>query len=364
MTNPGPVGPGWGWVARPGPRPGGPRGPVSVLEAGLAGRGPQCSNIGPEAGPGKPGRDVLYSAPKMLYNRTTRPRRGAREKNRMANPVQTVIQHLSRAKAAFLKGETLRPLVSVAEALKIVVTTKLHSQDMAKIAGLLRENLQNLGRMEEVASRIPGPLAYQPGGERALLAQLVPVIKAIHADARREDTGAVRERKLKIDHAIIHGTNALQGGKVEEAQGYFREAVELYADEHAMFLIIADRLQAAGAFKESFEYLRGALGVNPDDRKACEMVVTASEQVANPDRGLTLLRKLSEKKGAGPHMHLALARLLALKKQWTQAEEHARAALLAREDLVDARKLLRRLEARAAKAAKAGPGLDSPVPSS
>jgi hypothetical protein len=41
MTNPGPVGPGWGWVARPGPRPGGPRGPVSVLEAGLAGRGPQ-----------------------------------------------------------------------------------------------------------------------------------------------------------------------------------------------------------------------------------------------------------------------------------------------------------------------------------
>lgn len=288
----------------------------------------------------------------------------------MASPVQTVIQHLSRAKAAFLKGETLRPLVCVAEALKIVLTTKLHSQDMAKVAGLLRENVQNLGKLEGVASRVSSPLGYQPGAERKLLALLLPVIKALHAETKRESMGAVRERKLKIDHAIIHGTKALQGGKVDEAQGYFREAVDLYVDEHAMFLIIADRLQAAGAFKESFEYLRGALALNPDERKACEMVVAASEKVANPDRGLTLLQKIAEKKGAGPHLHLALARLLVLKKQWPEAEGHARAAAQAKDDLLDAHKLLRRLTARAAKAAKApaapqaGPGLDSPVPSS
>lgn len=285
----------------------------------------------------------------------------------MANPVQTVIQHLSRAKAAFLKGESLRPLVSVAEALKIVITTRIHSQDMAKIASLLRENLQNLGKMEAVTSRLSTPLAYQPGAEKKILAQLVPVIKAIHADARREGMGAVRERKLKIDHAIIHGTKALQGGKLDEAQGYFREAVDSYVDEHAMFLIIADRLQAAGAFKESFEYLRSALGVNPDDRKACEMVVTASEKVANPDRGLTLLHKIAEKKGAGPNLDFALARLLAVKKQWAEAETHARAAVQAKDDLLDAQKFLRRLLARSAKAAgapQAGPGLDSQGPSS
>ena len=285
----------------------------------------------------------------------------------MANPVQTVIQHLSRAKAAFLKGESLRPLVSVAEALKIVITTRIHSQDMAKIASLLRENLQNLGKMEAVTSRLSTPLAYQPGAEKKILAQLVPVIKAIHADARREGMGAVRERKLKIDHAIIHGTKALQGGKLDEAQGYFREAVDSYVDEHAMILIIADRLQAAGAFKESFEYLRSALGVNPDDRKACEMVVTASEKVANPDRGLTLLHKIAEKKGAGPNLDFALARLLAVKKQWAEAETHARAAVQAKDDLLDAQKFLRRLLARSAKAAgapQAGPGLDSQGPSS
>ena len=285
----------------------------------------------------------------------------------MANPVQTVIQHLSRAKAAFLKGESLRPLVSVAEALKIVITTRIHSQDMAKIASLLRENLQNLGKMEAVTSRLSTPLAYQPGAEKKILAQLVPVIKAIHADARREGMGAVRERKLKIDHAIIHGTKALQGGKLDEAQGYFREAVDSYVDEHAMFLIIADRLQAAGAFKESFEYLRSALGVNPDDRKACEMVVTASEKVANPDRGLTLLHKIAEKKGAGPNLDFALARLLAVKKQWAEAETHARAAVQAKDDLLDAQKFLRRLLARSAKAAgapQAGPGLDRHGPRS
>lgn len=271
----------------------------------------------------------------------------------MAKPVQTVIQHLNRAKAAFLKGDTLRPLVSIAEALKIIVTTQIPSREMGQITTLLRENIANIPKMQEAAALIKEPIAYQPGGEKKVLAQLIPLVKAIHAERKREGLSAVRERKLKIDHAIIHGTNALQGGKVDEARKYFREATDLYVDEHAMFLIIAERLQAAEAWKESFEYLRSALGANANDRKACDMVVAASEKIGNLDRGMTLLKKIADKQGATAHLNYAMARLHAARKQWAEAEKLAGAAVEQDGGLMDAKKFQRKV---AAKAAKAAPG--------
>lgn len=271
----------------------------------------------------------------------------------MANPVQTVVQHLNRAKAAFLKGDTLRPLVSLAEALKIVVTTQISSQEMNRIATLLRETVANVAKMEEARAHLSEPLVYQPGGEKKVLAQLIPLVKAIHATRKSEGMDAVRERKLKIDHAIIHGSNAVAAGKFDEAKEYFREATNLYVDEHAMFLIIADRLQGAEAWKESFEYLRSALGVNPNDRKACDMVVAASEKIGNIDRGLTLLRKMGEKQGATAHMNYAMARLHAARKQWAEAEALARTAVEQDPDMVDAQKFLRKAAAKAGKAGQA-----------
>lgn len=272
----------------------------------------------------------------------------------MAKPTQTVIQHLNRAKAAFLKGETLRPMVSVAEALKIVITQDIHSQDMSRIGPLLRENLQNISKMEQVRRHTQEAFAYKPGEEKQILARLVPLVKAIHGERKREDMDAVRARKLRIDHAIIHGANAVQAGKVEEAKKYFREAVNLHVDEDAMFMIIADKLQSAGAYKESFEYLRQALMVNPGDRRACEMTVAATVQVGNIQRGQTLLRKVADKKGMTAHLSYALAQLAAKQKQWADAEELAAAALEMDDSLVEARKFHRKVATKAAKAAKAG----------
>lgn len=268
----------------------------------------------------------------------------------MANPAQKAIQNLNRAKAAFLKGETIRPLVAVAETLKIVLTTKVPSSEMGKIASLLRENIQNINKLDAVKARSKTPFAYKPGAEKAVLAGLIPLIKSIHADKKTEKMDATRKRKLQIDHAIIHGSNAVQAGKFDEAKKYFREAANLHVDEDAMFLIIADKLQGAEAFKESFEYLRLALMVNPGDRKACEMVVLASVKIANVDRGLTLLKKVAKKKGNAAHLSYAQAQLVAKKKLWGEAEKLAQEALGQDDSLLDVQKFLRKVAAKAAKA--------------
>lgn len=268
----------------------------------------------------------------------------------MAKPVQDIIQHLSRAKAAFSKGQTLRPMVSVAEALKVMLTAQLHSVDAQKVASLMRENLQNISRLEAVKKLHPDPFAYQKGGEKRLLAELVPIIRGIHLDKKKENMEALRQRKLNIDQAINHGRNALAGGKVEEARKYFRQATNLHVDEDAMYLIIASALQEAGAFKESFEYVRLALMANPGDRRACEMLVEASKKAGNADRGLTMLKKVRDKKEPTAHLLYAMAQLSAQKKQPMEAVRLARGALDMDPELVDARKFLRKVEKQAAKA--------------
>ncbi|MBU1003706.1 MAG: hypothetical protein KKE73_14425 [Proteobacteria bacterium] len=267
----------------------------------------------------------------------------------MTKPVQTIVQHLSRAKSAFLKGETLRPMVSVVEALKVMLTAQLHSTEMQQVSSLLRDILQNISKLEVVSSRRKEPFVYEKGEEKQLLAQLVPLIKAIHGDKKKESMEAVRARKLNIDRAINHAQNALSAGKLDEAKEYFRQAAHLYVDEDAMFLIIATKLQAGEFFKESFEYLRPALQKNNNDRKACEMLVAASKKVGNPDRGLTLLTKIREKQGDAPHLLFAMAQLSAAKKQFMESVKLCKQALALDGELVVVKKFLRKVEAKAAK---------------
>ncbi|WP_461210991.1 hypothetical protein [Desulfocurvus sp. DL9XJH121] len=268
----------------------------------------------------------------------------------MADSVQNILKYLKRANAAFLKGETLRPMVSVAEALKLILSSKLHSMDQQKVTSLLRESLQNLSKLEAVKQFRAEPLALGKGGEKQVLAQLVPLIKKIHAERKRESMEAVRERKLNIDRAIIHGRNALAGGKVDEAREYFRQATNLHVDEDAMYLIIADALHQAEAFKESFEYLRLALMQNPGDRKACEMLVEACKKTGKAERGMLLLKKIQEKKEQTAQAGLALAKLLAQKRQYKEAEGQAQASLALDPELLDAKKFLRSVQSKAAKA--------------
>lgn len=267
----------------------------------------------------------------------------------MAKAVQVIVQHLSRAKAAFMKGGTIRPMVSVAEALKLMLTAELHSTEAQKVTSLLRENLQNISKIEAVKAVHPEPFVYEKGKERQVLIELVPLIKVLHSDRKKENLDAIRQRKLNIDHAIIHGKNALAGGKVEEARKYFRQATNLHVDEDAMYLIISSILQDSGAFKESFEYLRLALMANPGDRKACEMVVEASKKTAKPDRGLVMLKKIGDKKGPSAHLLYAMAQIAAQKRQVMEAVRLAQKALEMDEQLVDARKFLRKMEKKAAK---------------
>ncbi len=258
----------------------------------------------------------------------------------MAKPAKIIEEHLSRAKAAFFKGETLKPLVSLAEALKLVLTEEIHSMDMPRIGSLLRENFQNMLKMEAVKKIHPAPFIYKKGEEKNLLKALLPVIKKVQEEMDRETLEAMRQRKMKIDQFIIQGRKYLEKENILEAQRSFRSAVEEYVDEEPLFTIIADNLVAAGYSKEPLEYLKRALEIDPDNRKVCELVYAAFEKAGDFSAAEDFFQNAVRKHGETAQLLLGLGRVRVKLKKFPEAEDAAKKALALDPGLAMAQKII------------------------
>lgn len=269
----------------------------------------------------------------------------------MSNVAKLVEQHLNRCRLSYRKGEELKSLMSLAEALTLMLKHTIHSVDMQRIGNLLRENVGNVAGLEAVKRLHAKPLAWTRGQEKQLLAAIVPIIKTIQGEADNEAMEAMRERKLKLDRALLAGTRHLERGMIQEAQQSFREAVDLHVDENALFMMIAERLQAANFHSESFEYLRRALEIDPDGRRACEMLCDAAIKTKDLKRGLEYFQREQKKGGDTPNMLFGMARLFAAGKRFDQAVTLSRRALELDPTNVTIRKFLRGVEEKAGAAA-------------
>lgn len=312
----------------------------------------------------------------------------------MQNPVAIILRNLKASQEGFKQRQTLKPMLALTSALKCMLKYPLKAEEHNRFALHIEVLTAHSSRLPEVKEHASGKFKYKQGQEKQLLAQMIPVIKAIHEarkkgqpapskqpapkqqtqkklderyfqsipedfvmpepapeeSEKRAQVDSIRQRKLRIDQNIKQAQKELAAGKMDEAKALFREAVNLHVDEDAMYLIIATKLQESDFYKESFEYLRHALTAAPDNRKACEMVVEACNKGGSPDRGFTLLKKIADKKGATPHLLYAMASLKESKRLYDEAVEFANQAIELDDSLMDAKKLIRRVKKKAAKA--------------
>lgn len=104
-----------------------------------------------------------------------------------------------------------------------------------------------------------------------------PLAKRIEEEINRETLDAMRERKMRIDHAIIKGTKLLGEGNLLEAQRQFRSAVDDYVDEKGLFPLLASRFIDAGHFKASLEYVKRAIEEAPDNSRAYDFLMAGGK---------------------------------------------------------------------------------------
>jgi len=253
---------------------------------------------------------------------------------------KSIREDLARAKAAYAKNDELRAVQLVAVAMRSFLAVKLPSSERTPIEGLLRESFSNLSKLPSVKKYVPNGIPYAKGQEQKLAAFVVSLAKKLEGDLGSEDIEAMRQRKLRIDHAIIKGTKLLTEGNLLEAQRLFRSAVEEYVDEKGLFPLIASRLIEAGQPKAAFEYLKRALDEAPENPRVYDFIVLAA---GKGEEWALAERLLLEAKGRGGATALhdqTLAMAAARLGHWDVAQDAASQALTVDPKLEDAKRVL------------------------
>ena len=253
---------------------------------------------------------------------------------------KSIREDLARAKAAYAKNDTLRAVQLVAVSLRSFLAVKLPGSERTPIESLLRESLSNISKLPSVKKYAPNGIPYTKGQEHKLAAFTITLAQKIEADLADEGLDAMRQRKLRIDHALIRGTRLLAEGNLLEAQRNFRAAVDEYVDEKGLFPLIASRLIDAGQHKAAFEYLKRAIDESPENPRIYDFLITAGtkgEEWATVER---LLLEAKSRSGSLPLYDQTLALAASRLGHWDLARSAATQALAADPKLEDAKRIL------------------------
>uniref|UniRef100_I2Q7E7 Uncharacterized protein n=1 Tax=Desulfovibrio sp. U5L TaxID=596152 RepID=I2Q7E7_9BACT len=264
---------------------------------------------------------------------------------------KSIREDLARAKAAFAKNDELRTVQLVVMALRAFVSVKLPSSDRIMVEGLLRESFSNLSKLPHIRKLAPNGIPYVKGQEQKLCSTLIPLAQQLEDELGRENLDAMRERKLRIDHAIIKGSKFLADGNLLEAQRNFRAAVEDYVDEKGLFPLIASRLIDAGQFKPSFEYIRRAVEESPDNARAYDFLLTAAGKAEEWSLAERILLDVQAKDPRQPLLDQTLALVEARLGHWAEARSAAKRAVDAAPRLAEAARVLALAEKKLAEKA-------------
>lgn len=258
----------------------------------------------------------------------------------MPPSAKTIREDLARAKAAYAKNEDLRTLQLTISALRGFLTVHLAGPDRTMVEGLFRECFANISKLERVKKILPNGIPYAKGQEKKLYEYMVPLAKRIEEEINRETIDAMRDRKMRIDHAIIKGSKLLAEGNLAEAQRQFRSAVDDYVDEKGLFPLIASRLIDAGHFKASLEYVKRAIEEGPDNPRAYDFLMAVADKADEWPSVEKVIIDARKKHGEHPLLLECLAKIEAKRGNWEQAREAAKLALQGNAHLEDASKVL------------------------
>ena len=253
---------------------------------------------------------------------------------------KSIREDLARAKAAYAKNDELRTVQLVALALRSFLAVKLPGSERTVIESLLRESCGNLSKLPSVKKYVPNGIPYVKGQEQKLAAFTLSLAKKLEGDLGTEDLDAMRQRKLRIDHAVIKGTKLLAEGNLLEAQRMFRAAVEDYVDEKGLFPLVVSRLLDAGQPKAAFEYLKRALEESPENPRIYDFLLQAAGKGEEWGLAERLLLEAKARGGATALMEQTLALAAARLGHWDIAQAAATQALAANPQLAEAKLVL------------------------
>lgn len=195
----------------------------------------------------------------------------------------SVTQNISRAKAALRKGEALRAVDALLDALNLFNPKKVVGQAKYETEILMMECVEDLNRNKQVeaflAKVAPGKkepkIPYVPGQEGLLASALQVLLKALREDVQETEQGHEDNREDRRKYLWDKGSDFLKNGDAPRGKAVLRRLAEEFGDEPGVYAMVGEALCEAGLGHEALDFLEGAIEQDPADSKSYGYLVRA-----------------------------------------------------------------------------------------
>lgn len=261
----------------------------------------------------------------------------------------SVPQHIARARAAMKRGEALKAVTSLLNALDLFEPKKVIGKAKYETEIMIMEVLDELNRnakVQEFLAKIDkkgkvSRVLYTPGQEAELYGALIVLRKVLQEEEEADEMNLAENREERRDQLWTKGTELLEKGEVPRGKAILRRLAEEFGEEPGVNAKIGAALVNAKLAPEATEYLEAAIRQAPSDHKSYGLLVRSyTELRAYEDAERVYLAAL---KRFGQH-YKTLINLATLYKLWNKREKAydvARMALREAPDNKEAQALLK-----------------------
>ncbi|MDR2503116.1 MAG: tetratricopeptide repeat protein [Deltaproteobacteria bacterium] len=217
------------------------------------------------------------------------------------NVPASVTQNIARAKAFLHKGEPLRAVEAMMDALNLFEPKKIVGKAKYETEILLMECVDELSHSPKVAeflksiSKSKDPrIAYAPGQEEQLSMVLPLIHKALKEDEELQEhalSGNSDERKSTL---WMKGTSMLKEGNAARGKALLRRLAEDFGNEPGVYIMVGEALFQANLGMDAADFLEKAIEADPGDSKAygyLANVYTEMREFAKAERIYKLVLK-------------------------------------------------------------------------
>lgn len=257
----------------------------------------------------------------------------------MSVTAKEIREDIARARAASQKGDLLRCLGCLRDAVEGLVDNKVFGREKFEIEALFAEALRDLNGLPTMQRVVPRGVHHVRGKERALHSKLSHLYDKLKEAIDRARMEKLRKRMLDLDGTLLAAQVHLKKKEELEARKMFRRAADVFAGQPGLLSDIGTRMLMGGLVQEAVEYLRKGLEENNRDERAHSSLIMCYEVLGQMDKVEESIKNAIRMLGPREDLYIRLGKVSLGRRNWSTALTVAEAVLKKNPLNMEARKL-------------------------
>ncbi len=226
---------------------------------------------------------------------------------------------LGRAKSQLNKKDTIKGILSMCEALKLFLNSKLIGQERIEVDYLIAELVQIISTIPEIREYLPEGFKYVKGEEKRLLQDLVKMVKNILKEMEEgEELKARKEEEEKKKRLLDMLQRYLLNKDAMGSANAINKILKEYGGSAEVLADVAERFYQAKDYEQTIRFCKESLKKDPRNMQAFRILINAYRNLGRYEDAERCYKKTLKVFGEHGNIYFNLAKLY---KEWGKIKE-------------------------------------------